>query len=122
MYVEEFPCGPLPVQSATKPEGRFQRVVREEWQRSRQKASAPRPRRQRKPKPEPQVVQVVEVQVVNQAAARPMRGVTKTRKSTGHGFHLLASLCTGGIWTPMWAMMTFWHKLGPRRRMVTKFR
>lgn len=122
MYVEEFPCGPLPVQPAPKPEGRFQRVVREEWQRSREKANTPRPRRQRKPKPEPQVVQVVEVQVASQTAARSMRGVTKTRKSTGHGFHLLASLCTGGLWVPVWAGMFSWHKVGPRRRTVTKFR
>jgi hypothetical protein len=52
--------------------------------------------------------------------ARRVKSVTKQRKKTSHGFHLLATVFTGGLWAPVWAGMTAGHKLGPRQRVVTR--
>jgi len=53
----------------------------------------------------------------------PKRSVAKTRKQTSHGFHLAMTILTGGMWGVfVWLPMTMWHKLGPRRRTVTRYR
>lgn len=47
--------------------------------------------------------------------------VSKQRKSTSHTFHLVMTLLTCGMWALfVWLPITVWHKLGPRRRMVTR--
>jgi len=49
--------------------------------------------------------------------------VSKTRKSTSHGLHLVLTILTAGGWGLLvWLPMTLWHKLGPRRRTVTRQR
>lgn len=53
----------------------------------------------------------------------PRRAVTKQRKSTSHTFHLIATICTGGAWGLfVWAPLTLWHRYGPRRKVVTRYR
>jgi hypothetical protein len=61
-----------------------------------------------------------EVEKREAAKAAEARSVTKSEKRTSHGFHLLATICTGGAWAPIWAGMTVWHKLGPRAKHRTK--
>lgn len=53
----------------------------------------------------------------------PHKAVSKTRKKTSHGLHLVLTICTGGIWGLfVWLPLTLWHKFGPRKRTVTKYR
>jgi hypothetical protein len=52
----------------------------------------------------------------------PVRTVTLTRVPTRHGLHLLLSVLTLGAWVPVWAVLTVWHKIGPRARAVTRSR
>lgn len=53
----------------------------------------------------------------------PSKAVTKSRKSTSHGFHLFMSIITCGIWALcVWWPLTMWHKMGPRRKTVTHYR
>jgi hypothetical protein len=53
----------------------------------------------------------------------PSKAITKTRKSTSHGLHLVLSICTGGAWALLvWLPLTMWHKMGPRRSTVTHYR
>ena len=47
--------------------------------------------------------------------------VSKTRKDTSHLFHLIMTILTFGVWGLLvWLPMTLWHKLGPRRKTVTR--
>jgi hypothetical protein len=49
-----------------------------------------------------------------------MRTVTKSRKQTSHGFHLVMTWLTFGLWGIMvWAPITLWHKVGPKATSVT---
>jgi hypothetical protein len=51
------------------------------------------------------------------------RSVTKQRKRTSHGLHLFLTIITGGLWgLCVWLPITLWHKLGPRRKVVTEHR
>jgi hypothetical protein len=51
------------------------------------------------------------------------RAVTRSRKRTSHGLHLVLSVVTGGAWAVLvWAPITLWHKFGPRARTVTRYR
>lgn len=53
--------------------------------------------------------------------AGPQTTTYKERKKTSHTFHLLASVCTGGLWAPVvWAPVTAWHKAGPRKKITEK--
>lgn len=69
-------------------------------------------------------VQPYAPQNVQAPAARfPSRAVTKERKKTSHGLHLVLTILTGGGWGLfVWLPLTFWHKLGPRRKVVTRYR
>jgi hypothetical protein len=52
----------------------------------------------------------------------PHRAVSKTRKKTSHGLHLVLTICTVGMWGLfVWLPLTLWHKFGPRKRTVTKY-
>jgi hypothetical protein len=51
------------------------------------------------------------------------RYVSKQRQSTSHTFHLIMTLLTCGLWGLLvWLPIIVWHKLGPRRRTVTRER
>jgi hypothetical protein len=53
----------------------------------------------------------------------PSRSVTMERKRTSHGLHLFLTIITGGLWGIfVWFPLTLWHKIGPRRKVVTKHR
>lgn len=53
----------------------------------------------------------------------PRKLVTRERKRTSHGLHLFLSIITGGAWAIfVWLPLTMWHKTGPRKRIVTKYR
>jgi len=53
----------------------------------------------------------------------PSRAVTKSRKSTSHGFHLFMTICTCGMWGLfVWWPLTIWHKMGPKKKTVTHYR
>jgi len=55
--------------------------------------------------------------------AAAYRGVSKERKQTSHTFHLLMTLFTCGLWALcVWAPLTIWHAMGPRRKNVTRYR
>lgn len=52
----------------------------------------------------------------------PHKAVSKTRRKTSHGLHLVLTICTFGMWGLLvWLPLTLWHKFGPRRRTVTKY-
>lgn len=53
-------------------------------------------------------------------ATRPTKSVTKQRKRTHHGGHLLGTWLSGGFWAPVWAWQTVAHRYGRRERIVTK--
>ncbi len=56
-------------------------------------------------------------------AQQPSRSVTKVRKRTSHTFHLIMSICTCGVWALLvWFPLAMWHRYGPRRREVTRYR
>jgi hypothetical protein len=52
----------------------------------------------------------------------PRKTVTKQRQDTSHGMHLFLTIITGGVWGLVWLGMTVWHKMGPRKRVVTKYK
>ena len=55
------------------------------------------------------------------AAPQPHQYVSKTRRNTSHGFHLVMTFLTGGLWGLfVWAPMVAWHKFGPRQRTITR--
>lgn len=50
------------------------------------------------------------------------RGVTKTRRETNHTFHLLMTVLTCSLWAfVVWLPMILWHKLGPKKKVVTRY-
>lgn len=52
----------------------------------------------------------------------PHRAVSKSRKKTSHGLHLVLTICTVGMWGIfVWLPLTLWHKFGPRKRTVTRY-
>jgi hypothetical protein len=53
--------------------------------------------------------------------SRQSKQVTKYRKRTSFGGHLLMSILTLGLWVPVWAFMAVWHAVGPRRKIVTTY-
>lgn len=51
------------------------------------------------------------------------RSVTKVRKDTSHTFHLIMTIFTGGGWGLLvWLPLTMWHKMGPKKKVVTRYR
>lgn len=53
----------------------------------------------------------------------PRKAIHKERKRTSHGLHLVLTVCTVGMWGLfVWLPLTMWHKFGPRRKTVTKYR
>jgi hypothetical protein len=53
----------------------------------------------------------------------PRKSVTKERKRTSHGLHLFLTIITGGIWGLLvWFPLAMWHKVGPKKKVVTKYR
>jgi len=49
-----------------------------------------------------------------------MKHVTYERKKTSHGFHLLMSFLTLGMWAVfVWPLVWVWNAFGPRKRTVT---
>jgi len=53
----------------------------------------------------------------------PHKAVSKERKRTSHGLHLFLTIITGGAWGLLvWLPITLWHKMGPRRKTVTRYR
>lgn len=56
-------------------------------------------------------------------APQPRKTVTKERRQTSHTFHLLLTIFTGGAWGIfVWLPLTLWHKMGPRKKVVTHYR
>lgn len=55
--------------------------------------------------------------------AGPSRTVTRERKRTSHGLHLVLTVVTCGAWGLfVWLPLTLWHKMGPRRKIVARHR
>lgn len=53
----------------------------------------------------------------------PQQGIVKVRTQTNHTFHLLMTIFTCSAWAFfVWIPMILWHKLGPKRKIVTKYR
>lgn len=50
----------------------------------------------------------------------PQRIVTKTHRDTSHTFHLIMTVCTLGLWLPVWAIMAVVNAVGPRKKSVTR--
>jgi hypothetical protein len=58
-----------------------------------------------------------------QPAPLPHKAVTKERRRTSHGLHLFLTIITAGMWGLfVWLPITLWHKFGPRKRVVTRYR
>jgi hypothetical protein len=52
--------------------------------------------------------------------AQHRRTVTKSRRETRHGLHLLLTLCTFGVWAfTGWPVAWAWNRFGPRRVTTT---
>lgn len=52
-----------------------------------------------------------------------MKTVMKVRRDTSHGFHLMLTLFTCGMWAfTGWPIMILWNKFGPRKRAVARTR
>jgi hypothetical protein len=50
------------------------------------------------------------------------RAVTKSRKRTSHGLHLVLTVVTFGLWGLLvWLPITLWHKFGPRAKSTTRY-
>jgi hypothetical protein len=53
----------------------------------------------------------------------PRVQVTRTRRESRHGFHLVMTFCTFGLWAVTgWPTAVLWNKFGPRKRTVTRYR
>jgi len=51
------------------------------------------------------------------------KSVTKVRKNTSHTFHLVMTIITAGVWGLLvWLPIVMWHKFGPRKKIVTKYK
>lgn len=47
---------------------------------------------------------------------------SKQRKKTNHTFHLIATLCTFGLWGFMvWPWVWMWNRFGPTRDVVRHY-
>lgn len=67
--------------------------------------------------------QVQYVPVPAQPTAFPDKMVTKQRRHTSHGLHLFLTIITFGTWGIfVWLPITLWHKMGPREKIVTRYR
>lgn len=68
-------------------------------------------------------VSSVEINSPVTAGPAPSKAVVKERKRTSHGLHLFLTIVSGGAWGLfVWLPLTMWHKLGPRRKTVTRYR
>lgn len=57
------------------------------------------------------------------APPMPSRFVTKERKDTSHLLHLILTIITAGVWGVLvWLPLTLWHKMGPKKKTVTRAR
>jgi hypothetical protein len=62
-------------------------------------------------------------ETMSMSAPMPRKAVTKERRGTSHGLHLVLTICTAGTWGLfVWLPLTLWHKFGPRRKTVTRYR
>ncbi len=53
----------------------------------------------------------------------PGRAITRERKKTSHGLHLFLTIITAGMWGLfVWLPLTMWHKVGPKRKIVTEYK
>jgi hypothetical protein len=60
---------------------------------------------------------------MNATNPMPRKAIRKERKRTSHGLHLVLTIVTGGAWGLfVWLPLTLWHKVGPRRKTVTRYR
>lgn len=54
-------------------------------------------------------------------AAHPHRTTFKVRKRTSHTFHLIMSILTFGLWALcVWWPLTWWHAMGPRKKITMR--
>lgn len=61
--------------------------------------------------------------MTTQPPYQPSKSVTKQRKDTSHGLHLVLTICTVGLWGIfVWLPITIWHKIGPKKKVVTRYR
>jgi hypothetical protein len=61
--------------------------------------------------------------LANEPPQLPRKSITKQRKQTSHTFHLIMTIITAGVWGVLvWLPMILWHKFGPRKKIVTKYR
>lgn len=57
------------------------------------------------------------------APQQPSKAITYERKRTSHGLHLFLTIITAGAWGLLvWLPLTMWHKLGPKKHIVTRYR
>jgi hypothetical protein len=57
------------------------------------------------------------------ATPQPRKSVTRERKRTSHGLHLFLTIVTAGMWGLfVWIPLVMWHKFGPKKKVVTKYR
>lgn len=49
------------------------------------------------------------------------KAITRSKRHTSHAFHLIMTICTGGLWLPVWVWMT-WQNIVIRERTVTNYR
>jgi hypothetical protein len=55
-------------------------------------------------------------------APYPRKQVTKSRKKTRHGLHLVLTLCTCGVWAIIgWPWVWMYNAFGPRDKSVTHY-
>lgn len=53
----------------------------------------------------------------------PHKSTYKVRKSTSHTFHLIMTICTFGMWGLfVWWPITWWHAMGPKKKVTTHYR
>lgn len=53
----------------------------------------------------------------------PRMQITKDRRETRHGLHLVLSILTCGMWAVTgWPIAWAWNRFGPRRKTVTHYR
>jgi hypothetical protein len=54
------------------------------------------------------------------APAQPVTTRTRTRGRTPHGLHAVLTLCTLGLWSPMWVGHALWNHATIKRTTVTR--
>lgn len=56
------------------------------------------------------------------APPAPGQQVTKARRETRHGLHLVLTICTFGLWAfTGWPVAWAWNRFGPRAKTVTRW-